>query len=61
MNVALVGSGNVATVLGKVIHNRGYNIVQVISRNPDHAKKLALEFGCEYGDLKSAHLLIKMI
>ena len=57
MNVALVGSGNVATVLGKVIHNRGYNIVQVISRNPDHAKKLALEFGCEYGDLKSAPLL----
>ena len=43
MKVVLVGSGNVATVLGKVIHNAGHEIVQVLSRNENHAKELAKE------------------
>ncbi len=53
MKVALVGSGNVATILGKVIHSKGHQIVQVLSRNKEHAEKLASKFGCEYGDFKS--------
>ena len=52
MKVGLVGSGNVATVLGKVIHNGGHQIVQVLSRNAEHAAKLASQFKCESGDLK---------
>ena len=53
MKVALVGSGNVATVLGNVIHSSGHQIIRVISRNKEHAEKLALNFGCEFGDYKS--------
>lgn len=53
MKVALIGSGNVATVLGKVIHNAGHQIIQVLSRNEESAKELALIFSCESGGLKS--------
>src|SRR5947207_8134642 len=53
MKVAIVGSGNVATVLGRVIHSKGHEIVQVLSRNEDHAKSLAEIFGCAYGSLTS--------
>lgn len=54
MKVVIVGSGNVATVLGKVIHNAGHQIVQVLSRNENHAKELAKIFNCSYGSFKSA-------
>lgn len=57
MKVALVGSGNVATVLGKVIHNAGHEIVQVLSRNENHAKSLAQLFNCPYGSFKSSSYL----
>lgn len=53
MNVVLVGSGNVATSLGRIIHNAGHEIVQVLSRNVNHAKLLADEFNCGYGSFKS--------
>ena len=53
MKVAIVGSGNVATILGKVIHAGGHQVVQVLSRKAEHAEKLALQFGCDWGDLKS--------
>lgn len=53
MKVVLVGSGNVATVLGKVIHNAGHEIVQVLSRNENHAKELAEVFKCSSGSFKS--------
>ena len=54
MKVALVGSGNVATVLGKVMHNAGHEIVQVLSRNENHAKVLAQIFNCSAGSFKSS-------
>ena len=41
MNVTLIGSGNVATTLGKLIKNAGHTFLQVISRNELHAKTLA--------------------
>ncbi|MDB5223692.1 MAG: protein of unknown function DUF2520-containing protein [Chitinophagaceae bacterium] len=53
MKVVIVGSGNVATVLGKVIHSAGHEIVQVLSRNENHAKELALIFNCSSGSFKS--------
>lgn len=53
MRVVLVGSGNVATVLGKVIHNAGHEIVQVLSRNENHAKELAKVFKCSSGSFRS--------
>lgn len=53
MKVALVGSGNVATVLAKVIHNAGHEIVQVLGRNENHAKLLADKFNCSYGSFKT--------
>lgn len=53
MKVVIVGSGNVATVLGKVIHNAGHQIVQVLSRNENHAKALADKFKCASGSFKS--------
>ena len=49
----MVGSGNVATVLGKVIHNAGHEIVQVLSRNENHAKALAEVFNSTSGSFKS--------
>lgn len=53
MKVVIVGSGNVATVLGKVIHNAGHQIVQVLSRNENHAKALAQKFNCDSGSFRS--------
>lgn len=50
MKVVIVGSGNVATVLGKAFHRAGHKIIQVISKNIKHAKVLAEQFGSESGN-----------
>ena len=47
MRVTLIGSGNVATVLGKKIMHSGHTIVQVYSPNMDHAKALAGELSAD--------------
>jgi hypothetical protein len=47
MRVTLVGSGNVATVLGRKLVQSGHIIHQVISQNFDHAKHLANELSAE--------------
>lgn len=44
MKVVIVGSGNVATVLSTIIQKAGHEIVQIVSRNIDHAKALASRF-----------------
>jgi len=41
MKVVIVGSGNAATVLSALIQRAGHDIVQVVSRNIEHAKELA--------------------
>lgn len=41
MNIVLLGSGNVATHLGRAFKMAGQSIVQVWSRNISHAKELA--------------------
>lgn len=56
MKVVIVGTGNVATVLGKVIQTAGHKIVQVLGRNEQNAKMLADIFGCESGhDITTAY------
>ncbi len=49
----MLGSGNAATVLCKLIVNGGHEMVQVVSRNEDHAKVLAASFNATTATLKS--------
>ncbi|HSB93868.1 MAG TPA: NAD(P)-binding domain-containing protein, partial [Flavitalea sp.] len=43
MRIVLLGSGNVATVLGRLFIASGHSIQQVYSRNITHADALAVE------------------
>jgi predicted short-subunit dehydrogenase-like oxidoreductase (DUF2520 family) len=43
MNVVLLGSGRVATQLGKALHHAGIPIAQVYSPTPLHAQSLAMQ------------------
>lgn len=43
MNVSIIGSGNVATVLGRMIKKAGHRIQCIVSRDMAHAETLALE------------------
>ncbi|MBY0478462.1 MAG: DUF2520 domain-containing protein [Chitinophagaceae bacterium] len=43
MNVVLLGSGNTATVLAKMIHAAGHAVLQVWSRDQLHAEELAAQ------------------
>lgn len=54
MKAVLIGSGNVATVLGRKIKATGNEVLQVLSRQESHARELALELGCTSGDFKTA-------
>jgi len=47
MDIVIIGSGNVATVLGKKIKAAGHNIVQVVGRNSTTASALAYELNTE--------------
>ena len=51
MDIVIIGSGNVATSLGKKALAAGHKIVQVVSRSSLHAKILADQLACEYGGL----------
>ncbi len=48
MKIGIIGSGNVATVLGRMISKAGHEITQIISRNEKHARLLAKELNCGY-------------
>jgi len=54
MQVVIIGSGNTATVLGKLLKENGFHICQVISRNITHAEILANELNCPFGDFSSS-------
>lgn len=51
MKIVIIGSGNVATVLSRLLVKNNHTIVQVISRNIDHARTLANELNVNYSDL----------
>lgn len=50
MKVVIVGAGNVATVLGRLIKDKGHTILQVVSRAADSAAILAKELNCAFTD-----------
>jgi YrbI family 3-deoxy-D-manno-octulosonate 8-phosphate phosphatase len=41
MRIVIIGAGNVATYLALALHKSGYRIVEVYSRTPESARKLA--------------------
>lgn len=47
--IIITGAGNVAWQLSKALDKAGYTIDQVISRNIDHAKLLASQYGAYFG------------
>jgi predicted dinucleotide-binding enzyme len=47
MDIVILGSGNVAAVLGRKFKAAGHNILQVISRNASAASSLAYEWDTE--------------
>ena len=50
MRIVIIGSGNVASVLGRLFKKNDHEIVQVISRNAAHAEILANELNCSFTD-----------
>jgi predicted short-subunit dehydrogenase-like oxidoreductase (DUF2520 family) len=50
MRIVIIGSGNVASVLGRLCKKNGHEIIQVISRNAAHAQSLATELNCGFAD-----------
>jgi predicted dinucleotide-binding enzyme len=53
MNIVIIGSGNVAAVLGRKFKAANHNIVQIFSRNNVAASALAYEFNTESTNYKS--------
>jgi predicted short-subunit dehydrogenase-like oxidoreductase (DUF2520 family) len=50
----MVGSGNAATVIGRLVKKAGHDIIQVVSRNRAHAGVLAAELGCAFDNVNIA-------
>lgn len=50
MKISLIGSGNVATVLGRLLIQQQHIITQVVSRNIRHAEVLAQELSTTFSD-----------
>jgi predicted short-subunit dehydrogenase-like oxidoreductase (DUF2520 family) len=48
MKIVIIGSGNAATVLSRLIVRSGHEIMQVFSRRREHAVALAEELGCSW-------------
>jgi predicted short-subunit dehydrogenase-like oxidoreductase (DUF2520 family) len=48
MKVVIIGSGNVATVMGSRIVAAGHELLQAVARREDAAALLAKEWGCGY-------------
>src|SRR5678816_2397653 len=46
MEIVIIGTGNVASVLGKILKSSGCNIVQVMGRNIERTGELAKELDC---------------
>ena len=47
MNIVIIGSGNVASVFGRLFRRAGHSILQVVSRNAGAASALAYEWDSE--------------
>jgi len=53
MQVVFIGSGNIATVLGRQIKAVGHAIAGVYSKTVAHAQQLAVELNAHYGDVNA--------
>lgn len=49
-HISIVGSGNVARFIAHALFQKGFQIAQIISRNPDNAKELAEQVGAAHGN-----------
>ena len=47
MKIVLIGAGNVATVLGKLLLENGFTILQIVGRSNESTEKLALLLSAE--------------
>jgi predicted short-subunit dehydrogenase-like oxidoreductase (DUF2520 family) len=57
MKLVIIGSGNVATVLGSRIQQAGHEILQVVSHNLAHARGLGARLNCEAtNDFNNVHV-----
>ena len=58
MKTVIIGSGNIATVLGETIAAAGHPLLQVVARNADRGAALARTLGCtfttRYADIRPA-------
>jgi predicted short-subunit dehydrogenase-like oxidoreductase (DUF2520 family) len=64
MDIVIIGSGNVAAVLGRKFKAAGHRILQVIGRNAKAASALAYEWGTEsanYMSLVNRHAAVYII
>lgn len=52
MKVVIIGSGNVASVLGRLIKKAGHDVLQVLSRSDENSGSLAAELGAESANNK---------
>ena len=52
MELVIIGSGNVATVLGRKALSAGHRILQVVSRDASRAGRLGAELGAASGSLE---------
>jgi 3-hydroxyisobutyrate dehydrogenase-like beta-hydroxyacid dehydrogenase len=50
MNVIIIGTGNIAQVIGKRLSDAGHRIVQVYGRNAAAAKSLSGDLGASFCD-----------
>jgi len=50
MRIVIIGAGNVATVLGRLIKKAGHDVLQVVSRKAERAAMLGDELGCAHTD-----------
>lgn len=50
MKIVIIGAGNVATVFGRLMIKAGHEMIQVVSRNIEHARSLAGELGCAFAN-----------
>ena len=48
MRVVIIGAGNVATILGRLLKKNGHDILQIISKHNDSALILATELNCAF-------------
>jgi len=54
MKIALIGSGNVSAIIGRLAVIKGHTIINVASRNIEHAEKLASEFKCGFTTIENS-------